>query len=134
MENEIIRLIIGLFGAFFGMRIMLNTLSKHKRIDTESVAIVSSIQDLGRSGVKKVYAITYDIKSSEPFELLVAPCKKAPKIGKTSTIYYEKSDPKANYYFKSIGTFDHRFFGPAFLMFSGIVMIIVAVLSVVGIC
>ena len=123
-NHEILSLVFGLLGILFGLIASVKTWRKHKKIDTESIAVVNDVQDLGRSDGRKVYAIRYDVKSSEPFELLVTPCKKAFKIGKERVVYYEKGNPNQNYYFKSIGQFDNRLITPIFLLFASIAVVV----------
>jgi hypothetical protein len=118
-------LVCGILSVIFGLFSFIKVWRKHKLIDTESIAVVNSVQDLGRTDGLKVYAIKYDVKSSEPFELLVTPCKKALSIGKERTIYYEKDNPNQNHYFKSIGQFDARLLAPTFLFSIGLIVIII---------
>ena len=102
-------------------------LKKHRKIDTESIAVVKSVQDLGRDDGRKVYAIRYDVKSSDTFELLVTPCKKALKIGKERGIFYEKDDPKKNYYFKTIWRFDNRIVMPCCVLIAGTIVLMTTI-------
>lgn len=123
----IFRFVIGLCGVALGILVLIKVFRKHKKIDTESIAVVNSVQDLGRLEGSKVYAVRYNIQSSDPFELLETPCKKAPKSGAERVIYYEKENPSANYYFKSIGTFDKRLIPPSLLLFAGVVVLASAI-------
>ena len=131
MGGELLRIAFGLLGTICGIYVLMKTWKKHKRIDTESIAIFNSAQDIGRDGGGKVYAIKYDVQSSEPFELLVAPCKKVPKNGKKRTVYYEKANPNANHYFKTIGTFDRRLLAPVGLLLFGVVVLVAAIVGLV---
>jgi hypothetical protein len=126
-----VKLIAAIIAILIGVFLLLKVIKKHNRIDTESIAVVKSVQDLGRSDGRKVYAITYDVKSSEPFELLITPCSKQLKIGKERGIFYEKANPKSNKYFKSIGQFDNRFILPIFMLLIGILAAVAFVLEFV---
>ena len=107
------KLIICLAGSALGIFLFVRVFRKHRKIDTESIAEVSKVESLGRDDFKKVYAIWYKIHSSEPFELLVTPCKKPLEIGDQKGIFYEKANAKKNYYFKTIKSFDKRFVLPS---------------------
>ena len=100
--NEILKIIIGLLGVVCGFLLFKKILNKHRMIDTESIAVVKEIIDLGRDNGRRVYAIKYDILSNDPFELLETPCKKTKKRGTRRSVFYEKNNPKQNYYFKTI--------------------------------
>lgn len=105
---------------------------KHKKIDTESIAIVKEVIDLGRDMGSKVCAVKYEIQSSEPFEIVVTPCKKVPCRGADRSIFYEKADPKNNYYFKTIGQLDSRFLLPiGFISIGTITMLILLINMIV---
>lgn len=111
MARGIFILTLGLITAvacFYGL---CKVFKKNRKIDTESIAIVTSVQSLGRDDGQKVYAVRYDIKSSNPFELLVTPVRRPPEIGKQRAIFYEKDNPK-NHFFKTIGHLDNRFIMP----------------------
>lgn len=118
------KIFLGLFGIACGAYLLSAILKKHNKIDTESIAVVNSVQYLGRDEGRKVYAIRYNVQASEPFELLVTPCKKALKPGTTKSIFYEKADPSHNYYFKTIGQFDRRFLMPSLVLLMGVIVII----------
>lgn len=124
------KIIIGLFGLGLGLFALRPIIEKHKKIDTESIAIVKEVIPLGRDDGKKVYAIKYDVKSSNPFELLESPCKKALDIGKQRSVFYEKEDTK-NFYFKTIGQFDSRFIAPCAIMTAGFIVLSSAIMSFV---
>ena len=109
-------LILSLVAFGIGIWLLLRFWKKHKRINTESIAVVKEIIDLGRgAGAQKMYAIKYEVQSSEPFELLVTPVTKKPQLESMKVIFYEKEDPKKNYFFKTIGQFDRRAFAPSLL-------------------
>lgn len=95
-----------------GLFLLRKRLKLNKQIDTESLAEVIEVIPLGMADLQKAYAIKYTVHSSSPFELLVTPTNKKEEIGKTKTIYFEESNPKENYYFKTIATFDKRLFVP----------------------
>ena len=118
-----IRIVLGVIGILYSVWILSTILKKHSKIDTESIAVVQSVQDLGIDDFKKVYAIKYDIKSSDPFELIVSPCKKILKPGKERVVFYEKDNPQRNYYFKTIGQFDRRFLLPVLLLLASLITI-----------
>lgn len=129
------KLILGLLSIVIGFPVFRRVLNKHRRIDTESVAVVKEVRDLGRQDGHKMYAVRYTVQSSEPFDIIATPCKKALPIGKEKVIYYEKDDekrgtPEANYYFKSIKQFDKRFVMPCFLLGCGVFLIIASFLSI----
>lgn len=128
------QLILCLFVTAIGCILFRNIHKKHKRIDTESIAVVSKVQELGRSEGKKVYAIYYTVKASEPFEIIETPCRKKRNIGKERVVYYEKAAiPKdgylKNYYFKTIGTWDRRFNVCCYFFFFGIIFFISSIIS-----
>jgi hypothetical protein len=100
-------------------------------IDTESVAIVKDVIDLGRSDGRKVYAIKYDVQSKEPFELLVTPCKKSQKPGKKRGVFYEKANPNKNNYFKTIGQFDQRLVIPVFTITIGVLLFVITIVEMI---
>lgn len=120
--------VIAALGFLISFILMKRLIPKHKRIDTESIAIVREVIDLGRVDGVKAYAVRYEIQSSKPFELLETPVKKARAIGDTRVIYYEEASPKNNYYFKKIGTLDPRFVIPCFLILGSICSIVGAFL------
>ena len=130
MGDELMRLCLGLVGAGCGLRVLLKTVKKSKLIDTESVAVFKSAQDIGREMGKRVYAIKYCVQSSDSFELLVTPCKKVPKIGTQKVVYYERANPSSNYYFKSVGKFDKRLLAPCALVLAGSILFILAIVSI----
>lgn len=132
MARVIVNLVIGSLGVLFGVLTLISVFKKHRRIDTESVAVVKEVQDLGRSDGHKVYAIKYTVKSSNPFELLKTPCKNKLAIGTERSIFYEKENPKENHYFKLIGQFDRRFVLPCVLIFAGVSIIVSAVSMAIG--
>jgi hypothetical protein len=121
---SIVRLIIGLACSILGVFLLIKIMRKHKKIDTESVAVVKEVIDLGRDGVSKEYAIKYDIQSSQPFELIVTPCKKMLPVGAERSIFYEKADPTKNYYFKTLGQSDNRFVMPIVMLSIGLLTFI----------
>ena len=127
-----IKIVAAIFCVIVGVIVFLKVLRKHKLIDTESIAVVKDVQYLGRDEAKKVYAVRYDIKSSDPFELVVSPCKKTPKIGKQISIFYEKDNPKQNYYFKTIGNIDKRFLSPILFVLIGTFACIASVVELFG--
>lgn len=129
MGRELIQLIIGALAVFFGAITWRTIWKKHKKIDTESIAIVKEVIDLGRADARKVYAIKYDVKANEPFELLVTPCKKPLPVGKEKSVFYEKGNANKNYYFKSLGQLDSRLITPVFLTVIGIITVILAIIS-----
>jgi hypothetical protein len=130
--NGILRLIVGVAGIILGIWLFRSTYKKHKKIDTESIAVVKCVQDLGRDDGRKVYAIRYDVNSSEPFELLETPCKKALAPGTKRSVFYEKDDPKHNYYFKTIWQLDRRFIMPCSILFACLVITVSTIVEIVG--
>jgi hypothetical protein len=123
------QLIMAIITLALGVFLFCSVLKKHNKVDTESVAVVQSVQYLGRSGAKKMYAIKYLIQSSVPFELIETPCKKERPIGSERVIYYEKKGdgeegPVTNYYFKTIKQFDKRFIFPSFIILLGALWIV----------
>lgn len=123
MSAIIIRILLGVFATAVGIFAFVKVLKKHKKIDTESLAVVKEVQSLGRDDGRKVYAIRYDVLATEPFELLSTPCKKALRPGTERTVFYEKSNPNKNHYFKMVRQFDRRFIMPCAIIFCGIVII-----------
>lgn len=122
--KDIFVIILGIAGMFCGVILFIKKVKSTKLIDTESVAVVKKVQPLGLDDLKKVYAITFDVMSSEPFELLETPCKKELKIGKQKTVFYEHGNAQANHYFKTIGTFDNRLVLPAALVLMSLLAIV----------
>lgn len=108
----------------FGGILLYKAINRFKQIDTESVATVKEIIPLGRSGLRKICAIKYDVHCSNPFELIETPCKKAKKIGKQRTVFFQSDNAKQNFYFKTIGHLDRRFWGPVTLLCIGIFLFI----------
>lgn len=126
-------LIIGILALGLGIFLFIRFWKKHRKIDTESIAVVKEIIDLGRGdGFRKMYAIKYEIQSSEPFTLLVTPVTKKPQLETIQSIFYEKENPKKNYFFKTIGQFDRRIVPPAFLLFIGTIIVIVQAISFIS--
>lgn len=113
-------LIISIIALGLGVWLFIRFWKKHRKIDTESIAIVKEIIDLGRgNNLRQLYAIKYEIQSSEPFELLVTPVTKKIQIDTAKTIFYEKGNAKNNYFFKTIWQFDRRAIAPVLLIFLG---------------
>lgn len=126
-------LIIGIVALGVGIWLFVRFWKKHQKIDTESIAVVKEVIDLGRDkGVRKLYAIKYEIQSSEPFSLLETPVSKKLPIDKMRTIFYEKENPKNNFFFKTIGQFDRRICAPCFLIFIGLIITISQMLSLIS--
>jgi hypothetical protein len=123
--QDVIKLIISLVGITFGVVMFIQIMKKHKLVDTESIAVVKDVQDLGLSDLKHVYAIRYDVCSSAPFELLETPSKKKRKLGSQRTVFYEQENHK-NYYFKTIGQFDRRLAGPILLIVASLSIFVLA--------
>ena len=105
-----------------GIYLLRKRVQLNKKVDTESLAEVIEVIPLGMSDLQRAYAIKYTIHSSSPFELLVTPTNKKEKLGKTKTIYYEEANPKENYYFKTIKTWDSRLFVPICMIGFSIVL------------
>jgi hypothetical protein len=133
-QNLLLSIVIIGIGLFYFNKI----LKKHKRIDTESIAIVKDVIELGHSGFKKIYAIKYEIQSSEPFDLYESPCSKRLRLGKERIIFFEskkgsdKKAPVVNYYFKTIKQFDKRFIGPVSIISFGIVLLISVIILAIN--
>ena len=126
-------LIIGTLAFGVGVWLLIKFWLKHRKIDTESIAVVKEIIDLGRGdGLRKMYAIKYEIQASEPFPLLVTPVTKKPQIETMQTIFYEKEDPKKNHFFKTVGQFDKRIVAPLLLTLFGIAAIVGQVISFIS--
>lgn len=126
-------LIIGIIALGLGVWLFIRFWKKHRKIDTESIAVVKEIIDLGRGdGLRKMYAIKYEVQSSEPFELLVTPVTKKPRLETMKTIFYEKDNPKKNYFFKTIGQLDRRAIAPLSLSFIGIVVVIGQIINCIS--
>lgn len=128
------QLLLGIIVIGLGYILFNKTLKKHKKIDTESIAVVNKVQDLGRSDGKKVYAVYYTVKSTEPFEIIETPCRKKRQVGKERIVYYEKAETQTkeyvkNYYFKTIGQWDRRFNGSCYFFFIGLIFIIASIIS-----
>jgi len=127
--KEIFNIIIGIVGMGFGWIAFALVWNKHKRIDTESIAVVKEVESLGRDDGRKIFATWYDVKSSEPFDLLDTPCKKNLPIGTERVVFYEKEDPNNNHYFKTFRQFDKRFIMPSALFFAGFVVAAAAIVN-----
>ena len=120
-------LFLGIILIIIGILLILRTKKRHDKIDTESVAVVVDVRDIGKIDGKKSYAIRYKIQCSEPFEIVETPCKKPRAIGSERTVFYEKADvskerPIRNFYFKTIKQFDRRFIAPSVIVFFGLVI------------
>lgn len=122
--TAITQLVMSIFSFAIGIFALIKVIQRSRRIDTESIAEVVDVQDLGHSGVKKVYAIKYEVKASTPFNIYETPCKKQRKLGTQRTIFYEESDPKNNFYFKTLGQFDKRIIFPIAIICCGIILLI----------
>ena len=124
----VLKIISGILGVIYGVYLTHLRFKKHKRIDSEGIATVKEVRKLGRDDGKKSYAIFYDVVLDEEngntnsFELCKTPTHKHENIGKRKIIYFEKNNPKRNFYFKSIGKFDHRLILPVVLLFCGVVI------------
>lgn len=129
MNNIIGPLIITALAFAFGIYALIKLLNKHKLIDTESIAVVTEVTDLGRSDGRKVFAIKYDVKCSTPFHIYETPCKKERRIGTERVIFFQKDDPKNNYYFKTIGQFDKRLIMPCAVILCGVILTITIIVS-----
>ena len=116
------KLILAILTCLMGIYLLRKRVQLNKKVDTESLAEVIEVIPLGISDLQKAYAIKYTIHSSAPFELLVTPTNKKEKLGKTKTIYYEEANPKENYYFKTIKTWDKRLFVPICMIGFSIVL------------
>ena len=126
-------LIVGILTLGVGIWLLIRFWRNHSKIDTESIAIVKEIIDLGRGdGLRKLYAIKYEIQSSEPFPLLVTPVAKKPQLETMRTIFYEKENPKKNYFFKTIGQFDRRAIAPTLLTIFGLITTIGQTISYIS--
>ena len=119
-----LRILIVVLGALISFILFKKIVPKHRRIDTESIAVVKEVIDLGRIDAKKEYAVRYEIQSSKPFDLLETPVHKPRDIGETRSIFYEEADPKNNFYFKKIGSIDFRLGYPIFFTIGTICAII----------
>ena len=116
------KLIFAILTCLMGIYLLRKRVQLNKKVDTESLAEVIEVIPLGMSDLQRAYAIKYTIHSSSPFELLVTPTNKKEKLGKTKTIYYEEANPKENYYFKTIKTWDKRLFVPICMIGFSIVL------------
>ena len=116
------KLIFAILTCLMGIYLLRKRVQLNKKVDTESLAEVIEVIPLGMSDLQRAYAIKYTIHSSSPFELLVTPTNKKEKLGKTKTIYYEEANPKENYYFKTIKTWDSRLFVPICMIGFSIVL------------
>ena len=124
MSPDVVQLILGFGGIVIGMIGLKKVYEKHKKIDTESIGIVESVEVLGKNIGSRTYAITYDVQASEPFKLLDYPCRKQKPIGYECGVFYEKGNYKNNYYFKTIGQLDSRFISPSVIMLAGVIVVI----------
>lgn len=124
----VLKIISGVLGVVYGIYLMHLRFQKHKRIDSQGIATVKEVRKLGREDGKKSYAIFYNVEPDEEnasensFELCKTPTHKHENIGKTKTIYFEKNNPKRNFYFKSIGRFDHRLILPVVLLICSVAL------------
>lgn len=130
MDNKVLILIVLIAGLAVGIFMFIKALKKHKRIDTESIAIVKEIQYLGRDDGNKVYGIKYSVMCSTPYEFWVTPTRRLVKVGKERVVFFESSDPKKNYFFKKLGRFDTRFIMPSFLIIGCISSIVLTICSI----
>ena len=131
MTDGIANFIIGALSIVFGVLLLIPTLRKHRNIDTESVAVVKEVLDLGMDEGRKVYAIKYMVQASEPFELLVSPCKKKLRPGVERSVFYEKENSNINYYFKTVGQFDSRLVVPCSMVAVGVLIAVLGLITMI---
>ena len=120
---------LGLITIAISFLLLIRIKKKHDRIDTESIAQVVEVKDIGRVDGKRAYAIRYKVMCSEPFDIVETPCKKPREVGKQRVVFYEKADVSKerqirNFYFKTIKHFDRRFIAPCLIMFFGVMIFI----------
>jgi hypothetical protein len=127
--GSIPKLIIALVCLAIGVLLLIKSIRKYKKIDTESIAVVQDVYDLGRGNSGKMYAIRYEICSSTPFEILETPINKLRQVGAQRTIFYEKANPEKNYYFKTIGQFDSRMKTPIILIALSTILAITSIIT-----
>lgn len=132
MMTYVFTMVVGVLGASLGFFSLRRAILRHRLIDTESVGIITEVQDLGISNGRKAYAIKYKIQAHEPFELVDAPCKKKMRPGSQRTVFYEKQNPNKNYYFKTIAQFDRRLLSPGFLSIAGIALFLYGIGKIIG--
>lgn len=130
--SNIFTIMLGIVGVFLGFVSMKKAINRNKLIDTESIAVVTDVQDLGISEGRKAYAIKYNVQAHLPFDIIVSPCKKKKRPGTKRTIFYEQKEPTNNYYFKSIAQFDRRLLPPSFLLMIGVILIIGGIVKIIG--
>lgn len=127
--SEISSIIFGCICVVIGVFLFIKTVHKHKKIDSQSVAVVSEVRDLGRSDGARAYAILHSVQSEDPFEIWETPCKKEKRIGYEQIILYEKENPCQNYYFKTIGNFDKRFVPALFFIVGGLILLVLSIIT-----
>lgn len=120
----VFKIICGILGIAFGIYLIIIRWKKHKNIDTRGIATVKEVRKLGFDEGSKAYAIFYDVGEGEDaFELCHTPVRKRERIGKKKVIFYCSKEPKKNYYFQSIGSFDQRLIFPWVLTICGVVVL-----------
>ncbi len=124
-----LKIIGGVLGIVYGVYLTVIRFKKHKTIDTKSVAEVKEVRKLGLDEGRKTYAIFYKILTDEPFEICRTPVRKREKLGSQKIIYFDSNNPKKNYYFQKIKSFDHRLIFPIVITFCGIVVLTYSIVS-----
>lgn len=124
-----LKIIGGVLGIVYGVYLTIIRFKKHKTIDTKSVAEVKEVRKLGLDEGRKTYAIFYKILTDEPFEICRTPVRKREKLGSQKIIYFDSNNPKKNYYFQKIKSFDYRLIFPIVITFCGIVVLTYSIVS-----
>lgn len=126
-------LLLGIFLLLVTIFLYLKARKKHKKIDTCANAYVERVIDIGYSGGKKVYAITYNVTATPPFKVLLSPCTKAYRVGKRRKMYFEKDNAKENHYFSVLFlNIDRRYFPAISIAVFTVVAFVSAFMQIFG--
>ena len=108
-------------------------ITKHKNVNANGIGSLEEVIDLGRSGVKKLFALVYYIREGDKeIKIVKTPVRRPKKIGKQKIIYYQEDDAQNNYYFGLFGkqSLDERFILPILLAGIATVLIVGGILAI----
>lgn len=116
------------FAAFAAYR-FIKIKKLNKAIDSVADARVIKVLALGRGADgKQQFAITYQILTDAPFEILVTPTTTPVEMGSLVTIYYDSVD-HSNYYIPTRWKVDDRMKKAWYLVIFAVIAIIGCILS-----
>lgn len=128
--GKILMLIFGVGVAIVGIKKLIDVKKQHNNIDSVADARVTKVIHLGKNNAgKNQYAITYKIILENPFEVLVTPSTLEVDIGSVAAYYYERIDPKGNYFIVHKWKFDPRFKMPILISCIGCFIAVGSIIS-----